>query len=116
MCVCVCVCVWVCVCARAPQCLKGPCCQNEIIRNCETPAQGLSNKLKMKAQDENLTSVESVKSLVTKKVTFAEKHQKVVLTGSSQKIPPCNCVWNISVTCNVGSRELPNFLREYSSP
>ncbi len=51
----------------------------------ETTAQNLSNEPKMKAIGENLTSVESVESLVTKKWLLQKSDSKVVLMSSESK-------------------------------
>ncbi len=59
----------------------------ELCIGGETTTQDPSNKPKMKAPGENLTSVESVESLVTKKLLLQKSDLKVVLTCSSPKIP-----------------------------
>ncbi len=58
----------------------------ELCMGSETTAPDLSNEPKTKALGENLTSVESVESLITKKQILRKSDLKVVLMCSNPKI------------------------------
>ncbi len=70
---------------------------SELCIGGETTAQDLSNVPKTKALCENLTSVEFVESLVTKKLLLQKSNSDVVLTCLNPKISWNYCGWNIPV-------------------